>query len=126
MRIRSSKPEADLEEAVRDAFDRVGRVKFFSRGEFEVRASRFQGTFVEPRIDGKLSRGRKDGEWVLTVDYRVAPSVTCWVLLVLGVFFLFLLGLLLLLIPYTTKGEMQRVLSNAVRDARDNIEREGD
>ncbi|MDY3560089.1 hypothetical protein R5W23_001314 [Gemmata sp. JC673] len=62
----------------------------------------------------------------MTVDYWVAPTVTCWVLLVLGVFFLFLLGLLLLLIPYTTKGEMQRVLSNAVRDARDNIEREGD
>ncbi|HEY1189264.1 MAG TPA: hypothetical protein VGE74_16550 [Gemmata sp.] len=124
VRIRTSQPEEDLEEAVRDAFERVGRVKFFSRGEFEVRASRFTTAFAETHITGRLSRGRKEDEWVLVADYRVAPTALCWVLLVLGVVFLFLLGVLMLLFPFTTKGEVQRAVSDAVHDARDALERE--
>lgn len=126
VRIRTSKSEGELEEAVRDAFDRLGRVKFFSRGEFEVRAAKFQTAFADTEVTGRLRPGRKGGEWELVVEYRVSPTVLCWVLLVLGALFLFLLGgLLLLLIPYTTKGEVQRAVSNVIRDARDDIEHEG-
>jgi hypothetical protein len=121
VRIRSSLPAEEIEEVVADALDGLGRVRFGKRGSFEVGARRFESSFAAAEIHGRLSEGRKEGEWRLTVNFVVRPTPLCWVLLVIGVLF-FLAGALVLLVPYSAKGDVERAVVEALRDARDDVE----
>ncbi|VTR94120.1 unnamed protein product [Gemmata massiliana] len=124
IRIRTGMRGSEVEVLIEHALARLGRVRFYKGGVFEVTGPRLGSAMSVTEVTGRLSRGRRDDEWIVDVEYAVRPSTLCWVLLVLGVVFLFLLGLLLLLIPYTTKGEVQRVVTNALRDVRDDAEDE--
>lgn len=118
IRVHAAKTDAELEAVVDRAFDRLGRVEFFKGGEFEVRSRRFETALATTRMTGRVLRSRKGDEWDVVVEYEVRPTALCWVLLVLGVIFLFLLGALLLLVPYTAKNDLQRRVANALRDVR--------
>ena len=49
-------------------------------------------------IDGELRKGRKDGEWNLTLFYAVKPTPLCWVIAIVG-FMFFVIGRLILPSP---------------------------
>src|SRR5262249_32355697 len=100
--------------------DRVGRVRFGKRGSFSVSAGRFESSFATAQITGDISQ-RKDGEWRLTVNYTVNPSALCWVIAVVGMLFL-VAGVLILLVPNSTKNDVQRLVHRALRDVRDDAE----
>jgi|GEM_PF-2231884 len=123
IRIKSARSGEDLEPIIERAMDHLGRVYFERRGEFEIDTRQFQNALATTEITGWLSKGRKEGEWRLTVTYQVNPSALCWVIVVLGALF-FLAGVLILLAPHSTKGEVQRAVVRALRDARDDVEDE--
>src|SRR5690348_4382716 len=120
-RLKSDLAEEKIEEIIGDAFDQLGRVRFGSRGEFTVAAKRFDSALSTTQIHGRLSQSRKDGEWRLSVDYTVSPTALLWILAAVLFVFTFV-GALIILLPLTTKGEVQRGMSNALRDARDDVE----
>lgn len=122
IRVRAAKSASDMESVVDHAFERIGRVEFFKSGDFEVYDRRLQTSMATTVITGRLIKSRKGDEWEVVVEYEVRPTGLCWVLVVLGALFLFLLGLLLLLIPYTAKSDIQRRINNALRDARHDAE----
>jgi hypothetical protein len=72
-------------------------------------------------INGELRKGRKDGEWELTLNYTANPTTLCWVLAILGLVF-FVFGVLILLVPFMAKSTVQTKVHRAIRDARDDIE----
>ncbi len=125
MRIRSALPREEMENVVADALDRLGAVKFTGRSRFRVRAGRFDSALANVTIDGELTKGRKDGEWNLTLFYQVKPSALCWVIAIVGFIFL-LLGPLIFLAPNSTKNDVQRAVYRAARDAADGVEDEGE
>jgi hypothetical protein len=125
VRIKSNLGEEELEEIIENALDRLGRVRFGRRGDFTVSTRRFESSFATTELYGRLSKGRKSGEWRLSVNYTVNPSALCWVIAVLG-FLFFVIGVLILLVPHNTKTEVERIVSNAIRDARDDVEEKGD
>ncbi|MBP3956768.1 hypothetical protein J8F10_15960 [Gemmata sp. G18] len=106
IRFRSAKRGSELEDIIEQALGRLGRVEFHKGGAFELVGARLRSGMSVTEVTGHLPRGRKDDEWVLDVNYTVRPSPACWVAVALGVVFLFLLGVLFLLIPFTTKGEV--------------------
>jgi hypothetical protein len=121
IRIRCGLTAEEVEEVVADALDRLGRVRFGKRASFEVSARRFDSALVATEVYGRLAEGRKDGEWRLTVNFVVRPTPLCWAILVVGAIF-FLWGVLILLVPYSTKGDVERAVARALRDARDDVE----
>jgi hypothetical protein len=125
VRIRSNLPREELEDAVADSLDRLGDVKFTRGNEFRVRTKRFDSSMSVVTIDGELRKGRKEGEWTLTLFYNVKPTPLCWVIAILGFIFL-VIGVLILLIPYNTQNEVKRKLVRAIRDARDDVEDRGE
>ena len=124
VRIDSNLSTEEMEEAIEDSLGVLGEVEFSGRNSFQVRARRFDTTFANVSIDGQLSKARKGGTWTLTVTYQVQPSTLCWVIAIFGILFFFL-GLLIFLAPNSTKSTVQRAVSRAVRDARDDIEEDG-
>ena len=72
-------------------------------------------------MSGNLARGRRDDEWILSLSYSVLPSPACWVIAVLG-FLFFLVGPLILLIPFTAKSNVQRAAEQAVREVQGEAE----
>lgn len=121
VRFKSNLPVEELEEVITDALDGLGRVEFTDRTGFRVRAKRFETALANVTIDGELTKGRKGENWTLTLTYQVHPSALCWVIAILGFLFLFL-GLLIIFAPISTKNEVQRAVTRAVRDARKEIE----
>jgi len=121
IRIRSDLPREKLEDAVADALERLGDVKFSGRNNFRIRADRFNSSLANVTIEGDLTKGRKEGEWVLTVSYEVKPNALCWVVAILG-FFCLLIGPLIFLSPNGTKNKIGREVSRGLRDAKDDIE----
>jgi hypothetical protein len=120
IRIRADLSEEELEAIIEDAFDRLGRVRFGRRGSFFVSARRFEDSFSTTRITGDLLQ-RKNGEWRLSVNYTVNPSALCWVIAIVGILFL-VAGVLIMLVPNSTKNDVQRAVYRALRDARDDAE----
>src|SRR4051812_20194391 len=84
VRIRSALSEDEIEAAVEDALAHLGPVSFRGHGDFSVSGRRFKAFLTEVEMDGRLAKGRKDGEWLLTVDYSVQPSLACWLITVVG------------------------------------------
>jgi len=121
VRIRSALPRAKIEEAIEDAVGRLGVVEFRDRGAFEISGGKFKSFATDVRVDGKLSQGRKAGEWVVRMTYSVQPSAACWVIAVLGFLFC-LIGPLIFLMPFMAKSEVQRAVERAVRDVQDEVE----
>ncbi len=121
VRIQSNLPREQLEDAVADALDRLGDVKFTRGSEFRVRTKRFDSAMSTVTIDGELRKGRKEGEWTLTLNYQVKPGALCWVIAIVG-FIFFIIGPLIFLIPYTTSNDVKRKVGRAIRDARDDVE----
>ncbi len=123
VRIRSDLPREKLEDAIADAMDRLGDVKFSGRSGFRVRTGRFDSAMANVSIEGEFTKGRKDGEWNLTLIYQVKPSALCWVIAIVGFIFL-LIGPLIFLAPNGTKNQVRQAVERAARDARDDIEGE--
>lgn len=117
VRIRSDLPREKLADLIEETLDQLGVVESFGRGEFEVSASRFQSFATKVNVTGDLSKGRKEGEWILRINYSVQPTALCWVIAIVG-FFLCFFGPLILLMPFLAKSEVQRAIERAVRDAR--------
>ena len=86
-------------------------------------SGRFQSFATDVKMAGQLYRGRREDEWGLSDSYSVMPSVACWVLSIVG-FFRILIGPLLLIIPFTAKGNIQRAVGQALREARHDAEAE--
>ncbi|VTR93041.1 unnamed protein product [Gemmata massiliana] len=124
-RIESDLPREEMEDAVADALSTLGHVEFLGRTGFEIRARRLESAFANVIINGELTKGRKSGQWTLTVTYQVNPSALCWAIAILGFLFL-LIGLLILLVPLGTKNNVQKMVARAVRAARNDIEDEID
>lgn len=121
IRLRSKLSGEEIETFIEDALDPLGRVEFLRRGSFEVRARRFETSFATAEIHGRLVKGRNEGEWRLIVNFTVRPSALCWVLAILGLIFT-IFGVLILLVPQSTKNDVEREVARAIRDARDDIE----
>jgi hypothetical protein len=121
VRIRSALPREVLEDIIADALDRVGEVRYTDGSEFRVRTRRFDSSMATVEIDGELRKGRKEGEWRLTVRHQVKPTAMCWVIAVVG-YLCLVFGPLILLIPYNTQNELKRRIGRAIRDARDDAE----
>lgn len=121
VRINSAESREEVEDAVADALERLGTVRISNRGRFRIEGGRFDTSWAVVKIEGELSKGRKEGQWNLNLTYQVHPSALCWGVAIIGALFWFL-GLLILLAPKGTKGDVQRAISNAIRDARDEIE----
>ena len=125
VRIRSDLPREELEDAVADSLDRLGDVKFTRGNEFRVRTKRFDSAMSTVTIDGELRKGRKEGEWTLTLFYTVKPTPLCWVIAIVG-FIFFVIGPLIFLIPYSAQNDVKRKVLRAARDARDDEEDRGE
>ncbi len=121
VRIKSQLPRNELHPLIEDSLSRLGMVEFLGRGEFRVSARKFSTFATDVDMDGKLSQGRKVGEWTLRISYVVKPSAVCWIIAVIG-FFTCLLGPLILLMPFLAKSDVQRAVEVAVREARDDAE----
>jgi Na+-transporting methylmalonyl-CoA/oxaloacetate decarboxylase gamma subunit/flavin-binding protein dodecin len=117
---------AKIEEAIEDAADGLGNLKFFDRGEFEITGGKFQSFATVVNISGKLAKGRTEGEWTLCMGYVIKPSGGCWAIAIVGFFIVFIFSFLILLIPLMAKSEVQRAVERTVRDARDEVEDERD
>lgn len=122
VRFRSDLSREKLFEVIEDSFRRLGSVSIFERGEFEISGGKFKSFATDVKIEGRLSKGRTKGEWDLTINYKVAPSPACWAIVAVGFLFLFL-GMLILIIPYQAKSEVQRGVESAVRDAQYEIKK---
>lgn len=125
VRFRSDLSGPELERLIEDAASSLGYVQFFRGGEFDISGGRFQSFATDVKMTGYLSRGRRDDEWTVCISYSVAPSTACWVLAILG-FLFFLIGLLILIIPFTAKSNVQQAVRRAVREVSDRAERERD
>ena len=124
VRIRSTLSRAKIEEAIEDAADGLGNLKFYDRGEFEITGGKFQSFATAVNISGKLTEGRTEGEWTLRMAYVVKPTGGCWAIAIVGLFLVFIFSFLILLVPMTAKTEVQRAVERAVRDVRDEVEDE--
>ncbi len=119
-RFHTNLPPSKIVATIEEVFERIGRVEFFDRGEFEVSSSKFRSFATDVTVNGKLSKGRKEGEWSLRIEYSVKPSPLCWVIAIVGL--LFLIGPIIFITPFLAKSEVQRAVERTVRDFRDSIE----
>jgi hypothetical protein len=126
IRIKSKLSEEELEAIIEDALDRLGRVRFGNRGSFTVNGKKFENAFAKTQITGDLSKGRKDGEWELSVNYTVSPTPLLWVLAAVLFLFIFIVGGAIILLPLTTKSDVQQAVKKALRNARDDAEEESE
>ena len=126
IRIQSSMLREKIEEAIEDATNGLGTLKFFDRGEFEISGGRFKSFATDVTITGQLAKGRKEGEWTLRMEYSVKPSGGCWAIAIVGLFIVFIFSFLILLIPMMAKSEVQRAVERAMRDVRNEVEDERD
>jgi hypothetical protein len=120
-RIVSLLEPKELEAVVERSLGRLGRVSFYKRGEFEISGSRFRSFAADVSFDGRLSTGRHDDEWTFRLGFDVKPSGACWAIAIVGFLFI-LIGPLIFLMPYSTKGDVSRAVENAMRDLQDEIE----
>lgn len=125
VRFGSSASRADLERMIEDVVGRLGHVMFVGRGEFEVVGNRFRSFATDVRMAGQLYRGRREDEWTLSISFSVQPSAVCWVIAILGFLFI-LIGPLILIIPFTAKGNIQNAVSRTLREVRHEAEAMGD
>lgn len=122
--IRTNLPPSKIEEIIEEEVAKVGTVELLGRGEFKVSASKFRSFLTDASVDGKLSKGRKEGEWSLRIEYHVKPSTACWVIVIVTLLFCWI-SPLLFFVPYTAKNEVQRTVERAVRDVREAVETPG-
>jgi hypothetical protein len=106
---------------VEDALDRVGRVKMYESGDFTISGSRLANFLTEIHLEGEVEQ-KKDGDtYVVHVEYKIEPSVACWVIGIIG-FICGLVGALVFLAPVLAQGEVKRVVEKGLDDVRRELE----
>ena len=122
IRFQTDLSPGEIKSVVADELGRLGYVSFHGRGNFDISGGTLNSFLTDVRLGGQLYRGRYDDEWAVRVYCEVKPSGACWTFAILGLLF-FLLGMLVLIVPYSSKGNVQRSVENALRDVQDAVER---
>jgi hypothetical protein len=117
-----------LEAEIDKNFDVIGPVHFRGRGAFTVSAAAYETSWVRVRIEGQLTRCKRDGKWMTTVTVSAQPSAASWtVVAIFGIALcvLFPLGaisFLLLLLPQSAVSNLRPLVRALLFELREDVE----
>ena len=110
--FKTDKPKAEVLKVIEENLETLGSVEISDNGVIKINASKNSSFSHDCIIDGKVRE--KEGKYSIDIDVEAKPTVVLWVLPLCGI------GLIMLILPYMAKGELQK---KADRDL-DNIRME--
>ena len=93
---------------IEECLESLGRVSMDESGSFEIGGAKFDGFGYKSTIDGSVRS--KEGRYMVNVDWSVKPEILGWLIVIC----FFPIGLLVLLLPYNAKSEIERKVERAL------------
>jgi hypothetical protein len=122
IRVKTDRSFNDVCDIVEDVLNDLGPVRMSSSGRFSIEQGRQSATFTRVQYRGDI-RERSSGDgYVIALDYDVAPSVTCWVLGIVGFVMCFFPGLVFLF-PILAKDDVERAAHRTLDEIEDELAR---
>jgi cbb3-type cytochrome oxidase subunit 3 len=122
VRVNTSLSFDDFCDEVEDVLGQLGPVRVGKSGRFTVDRGRQSGTFTEVQYSGDVRERKGGGGYLVTLDYKVAPSTACLVVGIMG-FFLCVVGCFVFLFPVLAKNEVERAARRALDEIEDELSR---
>jgi hypothetical protein len=122
IKVRTNRSFNEVCDIVEDILEDLGPVHMTSSGRFSIDRGRQTATFTQVRYRGDIRERKDGGDFIIALDYEVAPSVTCWVLGIIGFLMCFFPGLLFLF-PVLAKNDVERAANRALDDIDDELSR---
>lgn len=121
--VNSKQSEEAVFKALEDSLTQLGQCTITKKGIITINPrSKYSNMMAQLDVIEGTIRKKRDGQFDITVNYKVNATVTCWVLafvfgLSIGI------GFLLLLIPfYTSPNQLKKDIATAVRRAEMDVE----
>ena len=109
-------------DTVADALTTLGVASVSKSGAIEIVVDeRLRTVFSKASADGRIRR--RSNHYLVELDFDSTLTVWGWIVLV--VFFIYLLGLLVFLSPYSTRNNIARAAKEAMHDIEDQLLPEG-
>ena len=115
-RIETTKSKEEIYNLLEDRLHDLGHTEVSSNGRFTMSGARFNGFGYTSSIEGRIKEN--DKSYTVNIDVNMKPEIIAWIIAVC-----FLpIGLLVFLLPYNAKNEIEAKLKNAIEDLRYDIE----
>jgi hypothetical protein len=122
IRVETDRSFEEVCSVVTNILHHLGPVHMTKSGRFTIEDRLHSGTFTDVRYRGDVCE-RKDGRgYLISLDFEVAPSVTCWVNGLFG-FCACVIPVLVFLFPYSATSEVDRSVHRALVDIEDELNR---
>lgn len=108
--FKSTKSKVDIIKVVEEQLENMGNVSVSSSGVINITSSKFSGFGYQPIIEGKVSE--RDGRFSVNIDFQATPQLAAWLISIC----FFPIGLLVMLLPFNAKSDMQRVSDQALQE----------
>ena len=121
--VNSNQSEEAVFKALEDSLTQLGQCTITKKGIITINPrSKYSNMMAQLDVIEGTIRKKRDGQFDVTVNYKINATITCWVLafvfgLSIGI------GFLLLLIPYYTKpNQVKKDVAGAVHRAELDVE----
>jgi hypothetical protein len=115
IRLRTTDSYPQVLQKVEDALFALGDVSVSKSGEIEIFDPPFSAFASDLRLEGWVDKRRKEDEYSVTISFSITPNVVAWILVIL----LFPIGLIFLLLPLSTKSNLEQAIHRALREVKD-------
>jgi len=109
-RFTASKPQDAVYKEVEESLHVLGHATVSSSGTISISEGKFSGFGYRAEFNGKIIE--RDGTYTLDLEFEAKPEIIAWIISIC--FFPF--GLLILILPYNAKGDIQRKANRVMDD----------